>query len=208
VDPRRHGMIGKLREDLGDQPARLVGLAERKQQERPGGLNPGAAPHLAGLRLLLGRLENGEGGLVLMRGLELGDFEHLADDRLAAEFELLAAAAGTWLIDVDFAGHESRFLQRKASLAHKRKRPGMRSGHGARRRSGNPAANLSRSIRAGVGCLTNPNGRHVSCTVRRASPLPASQATAMAVLQILLAMVFRWLGTILNTLIGWASLLL
>jgi len=30
----------------------------------------------------------------------------------------------------------------------------------------------------------------------------------MAVLQVLLAMIFRWLGTILNTLIGWASMLL
>ena len=43
---------------------------------------------------------------------------------------------------------------------------------------------------------------------RARSFLPASQATAMAVLQIILAMVFRWMGTILNTLIGWASMLL
>jgi hypothetical protein len=43
---------------------------------------------------------------MLVRLLQLGDLEHVGDDRVAAEFQFLAAAAGTGLVNVHFAGHE------------------------------------------------------------------------------------------------------
>jgi hypothetical protein len=40
-----------------------------------------------------------------MMRLHIGDFLHVADDRMTAEFQLFSTAAGAELVNVDLSGH-------------------------------------------------------------------------------------------------------